>query len=73
MSAIQATASGTYFQYIQQSQQVNGQSRDTQISNQNQSADTIVKQATSSHLKNAESVMSAQQNQGRGNIVDFYA
>jgi len=68
MSAIQGTASGTYFQYIQQSQQVNGQ-----ISNQNQSADTIVKQATSGHLKNAESVLSAQQNQGRGNIVDFYA
>ncbi len=73
MSAIQSTATSSYFQYVQQSRQINGQSADIQINNQNQSADTIVKQATSGHLKNAENIMTAQQNQSRGNIVDFYA
>ena len=73
MSLIQATGSGTYFQYVQQARTVNGQSQDVQVSNQNQTTDSIVKLAGAGHLKNAENILSVQQNQGRGSIVDLTA
>jgi hypothetical protein len=73
MSAIQATGTGTYFQYVQQNQSVNGQSQSIQNNNQDSTNASIVRQAMSGHLKNSENIMSVRQGQSRGNVIDITA
>ncbi len=72
--AISATGTTSYFQYLRQSQQVNAQSQDIQINNQNKQTDTIIRQNMANHVKNDQNIMRVRQFEGsRGSIVDLTA